>query len=238
MAKFLDSGGLATLRTWVLSKLQDISLTPGPPGTPGETGQQGEKGEPGPGVPAGGTAGQVLAKADASDFNTQWINPPEGGDLPAGTVTRRELFEGDDFTRDAELAPPVATCEIEFLQPLGPLDEVRFLLFLPGGAGGGAINTDLYARLTLSKKEPVAKLRLLTDIFKMGASGTSVTLATLAQSDLAIDAEWDGDTVTIIGNISGISDPVLQGIAVTTAYVLADGEIVFAEKTEVLTQEE
>ena len=87
---------------------------------------------------------------------------------------------------------------------------------------------------SLSKKEPTATLRLLLDVFKMGASGTALALATLAQSDLAIDAEWDGDTVTIIGNISGISDLTLQGIAIVVASVLANGEIVFAEKTEVL----
>ena len=31
-------------------------------------------GTPGPGVPVGGTAGQVLTKIDATDFNTQWAN--------------------------------------------------------------------------------------------------------------------------------------------------------------------
>lgn len=35
----------------------------------------------GQGVPAGGTAGQVLAKVDGTDYNTEWITP-SGGDLP------------------------------------------------------------------------------------------------------------------------------------------------------------
>ena len=34
------------------------------------------------GIPAGGTAGQVLAKADGTDYNTEWITPSGGGDLP------------------------------------------------------------------------------------------------------------------------------------------------------------
>lgn len=38
----------------------------GPAGTPGTNGQ---------GVPVGGTTGQVLAKVDGSDYNTQWVTP-------------------------------------------------------------------------------------------------------------------------------------------------------------------
>lgn len=33
----------------------------------------GAQGTAGEGVPAGGTAGQVLAKIDGTDYNTQWI---------------------------------------------------------------------------------------------------------------------------------------------------------------------
>ncbi len=40
----------------------------------GERGEQGIRGETGEGVPEGGTAGQVLAKIDAEDFNTEWAD--------------------------------------------------------------------------------------------------------------------------------------------------------------------
>jgi hypothetical protein len=33
----------------------------------------------GEGVPVGGTTGQVLAKASATDYDTEWIAPPAGG---------------------------------------------------------------------------------------------------------------------------------------------------------------
>lgn len=49
------------------------SGTQGPPGPPGP---QGPKGDPGAGVPAGGSAGQVLAKASAADNDTHWADPP------------------------------------------------------------------------------------------------------------------------------------------------------------------
>lgn len=51
----------------------------GPQGEQGEKGDQGERGEPGAGFPAGGTAGQVLAKASGEDFDTQWVTPAAGG---------------------------------------------------------------------------------------------------------------------------------------------------------------
>src|SRR5262245_19444166 len=44
--------------------------TPGPQGPPGPTGPAGV------GVPTGGTSGQVLEKASATDYDTVWANPP------------------------------------------------------------------------------------------------------------------------------------------------------------------
>lgn len=57
----------------------------GPAGPQGDTGAQGPQGpagpqgDPGPGVAAGGTEGQLLAKASATNFDTEWIDPPSGG---------------------------------------------------------------------------------------------------------------------------------------------------------------
>ena len=60
----------------------------GPQGPIGETGPQGPEGPAGPkgdpgvagaGVPAGGTAGQVLTKVDGTDYNTEWKDPTGSG---------------------------------------------------------------------------------------------------------------------------------------------------------------
>jgi hypothetical protein len=51
----------------------------GPPGTAGAqgpAGTTGAQGPPGPGIAAGGAAGQVLAKASATDYATTWTTPP------------------------------------------------------------------------------------------------------------------------------------------------------------------
>ena len=50
-----------------------------PKGDTGLTGPQGPKGEDGLGVPAGGTTGQILAKASNADNDTYWKDAPSGG---------------------------------------------------------------------------------------------------------------------------------------------------------------
>ena len=55
---------------------------PGMPGNDGSPGMPGNDGAPGAGVPTGGTAGQVLAKIDSGDYNTEWVNQSGGTTLP------------------------------------------------------------------------------------------------------------------------------------------------------------
>ena len=58
---------------------------PGPQGPAGPAGQDGAQGAEGPqgpagqGVPAGGTAGQVLAKKSGADYDTEWTDQTGGG---------------------------------------------------------------------------------------------------------------------------------------------------------------
>ena len=51
----------------------------GDTGATGAAGADGKDGKDGVGVPAGGTAGQVLAKTDATDYNTHWADATGGG---------------------------------------------------------------------------------------------------------------------------------------------------------------
>ena len=56
-----------------VSGVQGATGSEGPTGATGSTGQPGESGE---GVPAGGTTGQLLAKATSADFDSEWIDAP------------------------------------------------------------------------------------------------------------------------------------------------------------------
>lgn len=67
----------------------------GPPGTDGADGadgsagadgQDGAAGAAGPGVPVGGTTGQILSKIDAADYNTEWIDSTTGPQGPQGNT--------------------------------------------------------------------------------------------------------------------------------------------------------
>jgi hypothetical protein len=67
---------------------QIAAIPAGPPGSPGRDGIDGQPGspgrdgvdgQPGVGVPAGGASGQVLAKASATDHDTQWVDASGGG---------------------------------------------------------------------------------------------------------------------------------------------------------------
>lgn len=50
----------------------------GSTGATGATGPTGATGATGAGVPTGGTTGQILAKINGTNYNTQWIDPPTG----------------------------------------------------------------------------------------------------------------------------------------------------------------
>ena len=80
---------------------------PGATGPAGATGAQGPQGDPGEGVPVGGTAGQVLAKIDGTNYNTEWVNV-EGDYLPlaGGAMDANASITASDTSTatDSELA--------------------------------------------------------------------------------------------------------------------------------------
>lgn len=61
-----------------------VSLV-GPAGADGVDGADGADGADGVGVPAGGTTGQVLAKATGTDYDTEWVDQTGGGGTPGGS---------------------------------------------------------------------------------------------------------------------------------------------------------
>ncbi|MDM4772612.1 hypothetical protein [Solimonas sp. SE-A11] len=70
----------------------------GPIGPTGATGATGVTGETGPGVPVGGSAGQVLAKVDGTDYNTQWTTPTAGAGGGASVQLRANKLGGSGET--------------------------------------------------------------------------------------------------------------------------------------------
>jgi Collagen triple helix repeat (20 copies) len=58
---------------------QGVQGPTGSTGPAGATGETGPQGPAGPGVPTGGSTGQILAKASATNYATNWVDPPSGG---------------------------------------------------------------------------------------------------------------------------------------------------------------
>ena len=72
-----------------------LNVPLGPTGPAGAAGAAGADGADGLGVPAGGTAGQVLAKIDAVDNNTEWVDQSGGGGGAVGGGTDAVFYEND-----------------------------------------------------------------------------------------------------------------------------------------------
>ena len=81
----------------------------GPAGPAGPTGATGPQGPTGPagadgiGVDAGGTTGQVLAKASNTDYDTEWVDQTGGGGTPGGSDTQVQFNDGGSFAGDSGL---------------------------------------------------------------------------------------------------------------------------------------
>lgn len=77
----------------------------GLPGAAGADGATGPQGDPGPGVAIGGTAGQVLTKVDATDYNTTWTDLTPGGVTSFNTRTGDITLTSSDVTTALTYTP-------------------------------------------------------------------------------------------------------------------------------------
>jgi hypothetical protein len=91
----VNNGFVGTEAAW-LDSLQGSDGADGTDGTNGTNGTNGTDGADGVGVPTGGTTGQVLAKNSGTDYDTEWIDPPEGG----GGGAAQEVRHSNDGTYD------------------------------------------------------------------------------------------------------------------------------------------
>ena len=98
-----DSGNLSWTNDKSLPNPEPVNIK-GPKGDTGEQGERGEQGLPGatgPGVPAGGTTGQVLSKTGDGDYETAWKDATGGTSLnnfKELTATAEAKINFDDIT--------------------------------------------------------------------------------------------------------------------------------------------
>lgn len=99
-----DSSPIIEITHIGIQGAQGIQGIQGEQGIQGATGATGATGANGQGVPAGGTAGQVLEKIDGTDFNTHWVDPSAGISTDSGwgitgAYSSRKTFDPTNYTQ-------------------------------------------------------------------------------------------------------------------------------------------
>jgi len=107
--------------------IQGIQGVKGDTGDTGATGPAGATGATGPagvGVAVGGTTGQVLAKIDNTDYNTQWVTPASGGVSSFNTRTGAVTLTSSDVTTALTYTPYNATNPNGYTSNVGTVTSV------------------------------------------------------------------------------------------------------------------
>lgn len=122
----------------------DFGIPKGEKGEHGTDGADGTDGENGVGVPPGGAVGQILSKKTAADYDTQWIDAPQGG----GTT----LTAGDGLTITDGVASVDTPIRGIFTQseynalPDDKKNKGMYVISDAGGSsGGGGESSDIYS---------------------------------------------------------------------------------------------
>lgn len=171
------------------------------------------QGVPGEGVPAGGTAGQVLAKIDGTDYNTQWTTPAGGGDVVGPASATNNVVAVYDGTTGKLLKDGASYAGQTSITTLGTVAtgtwNATAISAVYGGTGqtGYAVGDLLYASTTTA----LSKL----------AAGTNGHVLTLA-AGVPTWAAAGGGSGDVVGPASATADAVALYDG-TTGKLLKDG---------------
>lgn len=170
----------------VLCIPQGVQGAQGPQGPQGIQGPAGPQGAPGQGVPSGGDAGQVLAKIDGTDYNTEWVDQ-------SGEVTYQESVTYVQLVAKigaSELVPGLRYLITDFATAYYHTD------------GGVPINDPQYAAV-----EPIVVTAITAN------SIASLAFSTVHPSDV-LYYDWDADNWTsdAFYSIGGTIIPGWKGV--------------------------
>jgi hypothetical protein len=173
----------------------------GPAGPTGPTGPTGATGATGQGVPTGGTAGQVLAKINSTDYNTTWVSPIAfkaelTSDFTTTTANTFYTPTGFSFTPDTS-----ADYRIEIygtrLVTSGVAASQNIRLFMSGAAQ--------FANHEILTASPAAAATLCAYSYNTGGGATVATASSTSAANLTerpFIAEGHFQTGSTVGAVS------------------------------------
>lgn len=163
----------------------------GPAGPTGDTGATGPAGQ---GVPTGGTTGQVLAKIDGTDYNTEWVDS-SGGSSDHGALTG---LGDDDHTQYHNNARGDARYYTQTQLDAGQLDTRYF--------------TESEVTSALSGKADTSHTHTASQVTDFSeAVDDRVSALLVAGTDISLSYNDASNTLTITSTASGGGGGAIEG---------------------------
>ena len=154
---------------------------------------RGIKGDPGVGVPAGGTAGQVLSKVDGTNYNTQWTTPANAALWGAITGTLSDQTDlQSTLNAKANLSGATFTGTISATNLSGTNtgDQMIALTGDVTGSGTGTFSATIANdAVTFAKMQNIPTSRLL--------GRYSASTGDIEEIQLGTNVSLVGDTLTV-----------------------------------------
>ena len=190
-------------------------------GSTGSAGANGNDGTPGVGVPTGGAAGQVLAKIDTDDYNTEWVN---ASTADTGNVTFTGSTINTSDSSDISVSKAIIPTDDNLYDLGSPSLRFRHLYVGPGTIYIGdqtraitatANSIDLPSGTTIGGEEPLKTTiqNIFNDIITNYLVYNDIVGAPTDISDLN---DSSNSLVSGIVQITGVTYPVGQSFVLIT----------------------
>ena len=188
--------------------------------TTGATGATGAQGPAGVGVPAGGLAGQVLAKIDATNYNTHWVNQTGGGGGGSGTVSSVQLTSTDGSVSITGTNPITGSGTMDLSVSVSGMAS-----FSVAGDSGSSQSITNGNTLTVAGGTGLASAASATDTITLNIADTGITAASYTTPNITVNAQGQITSITsttpilsfLVAGDSGSNQTITNGNTLTIA---------------------
>ena len=176
-------------------------------------------------LPTGGTTGQVLAKVDGTDFNTQWVTPSGGTSLPAQTGNAGKVLTTDGTNPSWTNAPILGTLQVSPVTSGGTTNvtvsnlNVRNIMLDYQGGNGNASGTIINIIVPSAASYPAGTILTFSSTNTITTSPLTVGNYTFTSPNSTITAHVannvsTANAVTLTNNgASGVLNVITDGVS-------------------------